>query len=90
MRFAAANGGRTIEMTAGGSALTFADRFIRPLSGSASDSLWRYASRHFANGSSGNVNVFLREGYNPIGAWAAVERPLLQQWGQQIITHPVP
>lgn len=67
---AAANeGGKTISMTAGG-------RILNRITDS--DIAWNWASRHFANGASGNVRVFLREPVRLNSTWNLVEHPILR------------
>ena len=89
MRFAAANGGRTIEMTAGGRFLNATNPFLQRIAPQFNKSLWERASGYFANGSSGNTNVFLKPNFNPSGSWATIERPALERWGQAITEHAV-
>lgn len=85
MQFAQTTGGKTIEMTLGGKALSLTNNL--PFDNTR---FWDWGSRHFAGGATDKTNVFLRSNYNPLGAWERVERPILQQHGVKITEHVVP
>ncbi|PRQ02443.1 putative deoxyribonuclease RhsC [Enhygromyxa salina] len=83
-RWAAANGKTTLEQTAGGRYLDGLNLFDTPtsgLSGAEAAQVWDAASRRFAEGASGDVNVF-STGATRFGAWGErtwwrLERPTL-------------
>ncbi|MEO8648769.1 MAG: RHS repeat-associated core domain-containing protein [Acidobacteriota bacterium] len=92
-QFAVSTGRQTIGMTPGGSILnsvTGANVFGRPayeVFPRASQGLWGWGSRHFAQGASGEVNFFGRA-VNPNGVWSTIERPILQQNPDVFIRYP--
>jgi RHS repeat-associated protein len=88
--FAESTGGSTIESTFGGRILNATNGFTKGVSGRFNEFLWNNASRLYASGATGTANVFLVQQLREGNAWETIERPILEQWGVQIITHPVP
>src|ERR1700752_3011028 len=72
---AASEGGKTISMTLGGRVL---QKATTPLPERASTWVWNWGSKHFAEGASGNVRVFLREPIRSNSTWNTVEYPILR------------
>jgi hypothetical protein len=78
--------GTTIEQTIGGRILSATNFLTKPIS-PLNRLLWNNASRYFAQGASGEANVFLNTTINPAGTWSAIEQPILQRNGVSIVTH---
>jgi hypothetical protein len=72
---AASESGKTISMTLGGRVL---QKATAPLPERASTWVWNWGSKHFAEGASGNVRVFLREPIRNNSTWNTVEYPILR------------
>jgi hypothetical protein len=85
--FAETTGGSTIESTFGGRILNAASPTIRSVSPTVTRFLWNGASKYYATGATGTVNVFLNQTLRNGNAWENIERPILEQWGVQIIIH---
>jgi RHS repeat-associated protein len=68
-------GGRVITQTFGGKAL---EKLTLALPERLSTSVWNWGSKHFAEGASGNVRVFLREPLRNYSTWRQVEHPILR------------
>ncbi|HVH70638.1 MAG TPA: RHS repeat-associated core domain-containing protein, partial [Candidatus Dormibacteraeota bacterium] len=66
---AVSEGGKTILQTTGGNLLNKV---------TDSNVVWRWASKQFAQGASGDVRVFLREPLRARSTWQAVEYPILK------------
>jgi hypothetical protein len=65
----------TISMTLGGKVL---ERITAPLPERASTWVWNWGSKHFAEGASGNVRVFVREPPRSNSTWNTVESRILR------------
>jgi len=72
---AASEGGKTISMTLGGRVL---QKAAAPLPERTSTWVWNWGSKHFAEGASGNLRVFLREPIRNNSTWNTVEYPILR------------
>jgi RHS repeat-associated protein len=81
--WAAANGGKTVEMTNVGKALESAN-----LPWEKAKPLWDAASADFARNSSQVVHAFLRDP-SVIGIWSRIELPELMRRGVQVIRHEI-
>lgn len=81
MRWAAANGKKTIEMTKGGQWLEAANLYgpNSPVGPTQADAIWRAASAQFARGASGRVNAFIKGTVtNPNKNFYGLELPILR------------
>lgn len=91
-KWALENGGRTLEQTVGGAALNATQKGAEWLlmnerkASRAMAPLWNAASRSFAKGAKGDVNVFLGPKVRPGSVWKTVEEPILQT-KNRIISH---
>jgi hypothetical protein len=72
---AESEGGKVITQTFGGKALNL---LTKPLPARIASPVWNWGSKHFAEGASGNVRVFLREPLRNNSTWAQVEYPILR------------
>ena len=82
--FAKQIGGKTLANTVGGKFVRITDHL--PINNVR---LWNWASKHFAQGASGRVNVFLGEAGNSLGTWFTIERPIIMQRGLQVMEQAV-
>jgi RHS repeat-associated protein len=88
-QFAASTGGQTIGMTPGGSVInsitsaTISGQPVYKMFPYATQRLWGWGSRHFAEGASGQVHFFGRTPHGPI--WSSIERPILLQNQTRIV-----
>src|SRR2546421_12020957 len=73
--FAERTGGMTIDMTAGGRALS-ADPLFQSLSPGEQFQVWQRASVPFAEGASGQINALIR-GARPDRTFRTLEEPIL-------------
>ena len=74
--FARATGGQTLEMTRLGRALSLGSSILPRV---VTNPLWRRASRRFAEGASGAVNVFHSVNGVRLGSvWRTIEYPILR------------
>jgi hypothetical protein len=71
--FAERTGGTTLEMTSAGRALEGAQ-----LPWAEAKPLWQEASREFATGAQGQVDVFMSRAARPDSIWRTIERPALE------------
>ncbi len=72
---AKSEGGKLISDTLGGRALNF---LTKPLPERVADPVWKWGSKHFAEGASGTVRTFLREPMRNNSTWRQVEYPILR------------
>lgn len=72
---ARSEGGKLITDTLGGRALNF---LTKPLPDRVGDPIWKWGSKHFAEGASGSVRTFLREPMRNNSTWRQVEYPILR------------
>jgi RHS repeat-associated protein len=85
--FAGQRGMQTLEMTMKGRLLTGLTKLT---SYKLTRPLWEMASRSFARGAKGEAHVFLN--FNKLrstSTWLKFERPILENRGINIITHPI-
>jgi hypothetical protein len=86
-QYAELTGGKTLEMTFSGKAMTFVNPILPR---SVSSPIWGKLSENFARGAIENVDVFHNlQGVRRSSIWATQEFPILKEKGIDMIFHNV-
>jgi hypothetical protein len=85
MEFAKLNGMKTLEMTTTGRVMNTITPYV---ASKISTPVWNSLSKNFASGTAGEANFFtINAGPRATSIWSAIEKPILERNGINIITH---